>query len=107
MLKKFKMVINKRFVLPFTVILSILFLGWGSVGHSIISLNTKLTLLPAVSFFNGWPEFLSLHASDADNSRNYDFIISNPPFYKKNEEVYDEGGEAGVRSASMIRRQEV
>ena len=72
MLKKFKMVINKRFVLPFTVILSILFLGWGSVGHSIISLNTKLTLLPAVSFFNGWPEFLSLHASDADNSRNYD-----------------------------------
>jgi hypothetical protein len=47
-------------------------MGWGWVGHSIISYNTILSALPEMEFFEFWADSLSAHASDADDRRGID-----------------------------------
>lgn len=53
-------------------LLSVLFIGWGQVGHNKISYNTKLSITNQLSFFPAWADSLSLHASDADNRKSKD-----------------------------------
>jgi Secretion system C-terminal sorting domain len=58
--------------LPIIFILAFLFIGWGYVGHSIISYNTILSALPKMEFFNTWADSLAAHASDADERKSWD-----------------------------------
>ena len=69
MLKTFnknKTRLKTRIFLPIIFIIAFLFLGWGYVGHSIISYNTILSALPEMEFFDTWADSLAEHASDAD-----------------------------------------
>ena len=75
-IEKSGMKINSRlknnFVLAIILICSIFFIGWGWIGHSIINFNTVLSASPEMYFFEDWPEFLSAHASDADQRKQND-----------------------------------
>ena len=64
--------LRTRIFLPIIFILAFLFIGWGYVGHSIISYNTILSALPEMEFFNTWADSLAAHASDADDRRSWD-----------------------------------
>lgn len=55
-----------------SIILIILFAGWGAVGHKIISQNIYKSFPSAMHFPNTWSTYLSLHASDPDNRKNSD-----------------------------------
>jgi Secretion system C-terminal sorting domain len=75
MLKAFnknKMRLKTRIFLPIILIIAFLFLGWGYVGHSIISYNTILSALPQMEFFDTWADSLAAHASDADERKSWD-----------------------------------
>ena len=61
-----------KFSLLFILICSLFFIGWGWVGHSIINLNTILSALPEMEFFEYWADSLSVHASDADYRKSID-----------------------------------
>ena len=67
--KKF---LQKKVVLPFILLFSFFFLGWGHLGHHIISYNTILSALPEMSFFEYWADSLAAHASDADIRKSFD-----------------------------------
>jgi hypothetical protein len=60
--------------LSFVIIsfISILFIGWGSVGHRIISGRTILTVTPQMTFWGTWSDSLAAHASDADDRKSTD-----------------------------------
>ncbi len=59
--------------LPLILIaLALLSLGWGSVGHRIISGNIVLSWPSALDFLTNWPALLADHASDADIRKNQD-----------------------------------
>ncbi len=66
----------KRFLrtgtLTVIIISSMLFLGWGYVGHHIISYNTIMSAFPEMEFFNTWADSLAAHASDADARKSSD-----------------------------------
>jgi hypothetical protein len=64
--------LKTRIFLPIIFILAFLFIGWGYVGHSIISYNTILSALPEMEFFNTWADSLAAHASDADERKSWD-----------------------------------
>jgi hypothetical protein len=64
--------LKTRIFLLIIFILAFLFIGWGYVGHSIISYNTILSALPEMEFFNTWADSLAAHASDADDRRSWD-----------------------------------
>ncbi len=51
---------------------SLLFLGWGQLGHHIINYNTIMSALPQMEFFNTWADSLAAHASDADARKSWD-----------------------------------
>lgn len=51
---------------------SLFFLGWGYVGHHIISYNTILSALPEMEFFDTWADSLAAHASDPDARKSWD-----------------------------------
>lgn len=53
-------------------ILSILFLGWGSVGHRIINGRTILSVTSQMSFWGAWSDSLAAHGSDADIRKSTD-----------------------------------
>ncbi len=50
----------------------LLFGGWGSVGHNIISRNIYPCLPRSMNFPSTWSTFLQQHASDPDNRKNSD-----------------------------------
>lgn len=60
------------FLLSLITIISILFIGWGQVGHHIINYNTILSALPTMEFFDTWADSLAAHASDADERKGWD-----------------------------------
>ena len=64
--------LQKKVVLPFILLFSFFFLGWGHLGHQIISYNTILSALPEMSFFEYWADSLAAHASDADIRKYFD-----------------------------------
>ncbi|QQS36611.1 MAG: T9SS type A sorting domain-containing protein [Ignavibacteriales bacterium] len=51
---------------------SILFLGWGSVGHRIINQRTILSVTPQMTFWESWSDSLAAHGSDADYRKSTD-----------------------------------
>ncbi len=63
---------KKKIFLPFLLFSSLFFLGWGHVGHQMISYNTILSALPEMSFFEYWADSLAVHASDADYRKSVD-----------------------------------
>ncbi len=69
---KYKTPLKTRIFLPIIFILAFLFIGWGYVGHSIISYNTILSALPEMEFFDTWADSLAAHASDADERKSWD-----------------------------------
>jgi Secretion system C-terminal sorting domain len=64
--------VNRKFLLPLIMLFSVFFLGWGHVGHHIISYNTILSALPEMNFFEYWADSLAEHASDADYRKSVD-----------------------------------
>jgi hypothetical protein len=54
------------------LLVSILFVGWGSVGHRIINRNSTLSFPSNLNFLLYWADSLSAHASDADNRKGSD-----------------------------------
>jgi hypothetical protein len=54
------------------IIISILFFGWGSVGHRIMNRNATLSFPPQLSFLSFWSDSLAANASNADNRRSWD-----------------------------------
>jgi len=63
---------NRRAITAVVVLISILFLGWGSVGHRIINKNISLSLHPQMSFLSFWSDSLAVHGSDADTRKSWD-----------------------------------
>ncbi len=63
---------KRKIFVPVIVLLSFIFLGWGHVGHYIISYNTILSALPEMNFFEYWADSLAAHASDADIRKSVD-----------------------------------
>ena len=53
-------------------IFSILFIGWGNVGHRIINTKTILSVTPEMSFWGSWSDSLAAHGSDADSRKSID-----------------------------------
>ncbi len=51
---------------------SILFCGWGTVGHKIINTKTVVSFPSQMSDFVSWSTYLADHASDADKRKNSD-----------------------------------
>jgi len=66
------MKIISKLLLVLIPICSILFLGWGYVGHRIINKQTILSVTPAMSFWGAWSDSLAAHGSDADNRKSID-----------------------------------
>ena len=66
------MKIKSKLALIVIPICSILFIGWGNVGHRIINKQTILSVTPEMSFWGSWSDLLAAHGSDADNRKNID-----------------------------------
>jgi len=65
--------INKnKFSVFVILLLSIIFIGWGWIGHRIINKNAVLFFPPQMAPFLDWADFLEEHASDADNRKRFD-----------------------------------
>ena len=63
----------KNRVIPGIIIFtSLLFIGWGYIGHKIINYNTILSAFPQMEFFETWADSLEAHASDADERKSWD-----------------------------------
>lgn len=56
----------------FILLLSLLFTGWGSVGHRIINQRTSLSVTPQMTFWGAWSDSLAAHGSDADYRKSTD-----------------------------------
>ena len=54
------------------VCVSILLISWGSSGHYKISNNSSLSFFQEMIQFISWPQYLSDHASDADDRKDID-----------------------------------
>ncbi|MCX6169635.1 MAG: T9SS type A sorting domain-containing protein [Ignavibacteriales bacterium] len=54
------------------VIVSLLFVGWGAVGHKIINIKTVISFPAQMNQFFSWSSILAQHASDADNRKDND-----------------------------------
>ncbi|HEX7358807.1 MAG TPA: T9SS type A sorting domain-containing protein [Ignavibacteriaceae bacterium] len=61
-----------KLLLVIAPICSILFIGWGNVGHRIINTKTILSVTPALSFWGSWSDSLAAHGSDADYRKSSD-----------------------------------
>ncbi len=66
------MKIKSKLLLVLIPICSIIFLGWGNVGHRIINSKTILSVTPEMSFWGSWSDSLAAHGSDADNRKSID-----------------------------------
>ncbi len=63
----------KKSIIKFVFLsVTLMFLGWGSVGHRIINKNTTLSFPSELSFLMFWGDSLSAHGSDADNRKGSD-----------------------------------
>ena len=69
---KIKRFLKNKILLFLIPIIILSFLGWGSIGHSIINYNTILTALPEMNFFEYWADSLAAHGSDADDRKSID-----------------------------------
>ena len=56
----------------FVVLFSLLFIGWGWVGHHIIGRNAVLSFPPEMAPFFYWADSLAEHGSDADYRKDDD-----------------------------------
>ena len=63
---------KSKLLLVIVPICSILFLGWGNVGHRIINTKTILSVTPEMSFWGSWSDSLAAHGSDADYRKSSD-----------------------------------
>ncbi len=66
------MKIKTKYSTAIILLLSIIFVGWGSTAHKIINQNTTLSFPPQMSEFLNWSSILAQHASDADNRKSSD-----------------------------------
>jgi hypothetical protein len=66
------MKIKSKLLIAAITICSILFLGWGNVGHRIINTKTILSVTPEMSFWGSWSDSLAAHGSDADSRKSSD-----------------------------------
>jgi len=66
------MKIKSKLLLVIVPICSILFIGWGNVGHRVINTRTILSVTPEMSFWGNWSDSLAAHGSDADNRKSAD-----------------------------------
>jgi Secretion system C-terminal sorting domain len=66
------MKIKSRLLFAAITICSMLFIGWGNVGHRIINTKTILSVTPAMSFWGSWSDSLTAHGSDADYRKSSD-----------------------------------
>ena len=63
----------KRALTVLTVlILSVIFIGWGLVGHRTVGSSTALFMNEEMAQFSEWPALLSSHGSDADYRKSSD-----------------------------------
>ena len=69
---KLKRSLRAGTILSIITISSLLFPGWGNVGHRIINYNTIMSALPEMEFFDTWADSLAAHGSDADARKSWD-----------------------------------
>lgn len=62
----------KRSIYILILLISLLFLGWGSTGHRIINKRIYLSFPSAMSPFLWFPDSMAVHGSDADYRKNQD-----------------------------------
>lgn len=62
----------KRSLYIVILLVSLLFLGWGSVGHRIINKRTNLSFPSVMNLFQWFPDSMAVHGSDADIRKNND-----------------------------------
>jgi len=62
----------KRKISLVIIFTSIIWIGWGSVGHKMINKNFSLSIPQSMSFLSSWADSLSIHGSDADNRKGAD-----------------------------------
>jgi hypothetical protein len=63
---------SKITIIAISLILPLLFGGWGSVGHKIINTNITTCFPSTMSYFTSWSSSLASHASDADSRKSKD-----------------------------------
>jgi hypothetical protein len=63
---------RKTLLISGLIVLSLLIISWGSLGHKGITGYSFLSLNSEMLQFNDWKSYLMDHASDADNRRNSD-----------------------------------
>jgi hypothetical protein len=63
---------SKSILIACSLILPVLFGGWGSVGHKIINTNITSCFPSTMSYFTSWSSSLASHASDADSRKSKD-----------------------------------
>lgn len=62
----------KKSLYIFTVLVSLLFIGWGAVGHRIINKKFGLSFPTVMNPLAWYIDSMTVHASDADNRKNQD-----------------------------------
>ncbi|MBU0475941.1 MAG: T9SS type A sorting domain-containing protein [Bacteroidetes bacterium] len=62
----------KKYIKILLVFSSLIFVGWGNVGHSKISSNATKFFHPDMNEFLYWKDYLTAHASDADYRKGDD-----------------------------------
>jgi len=62
----------KKLILPYLVLISFLFLGWGRDGHIIINGKASLSFPFQMNYFLTWSDSLAAHGSDADYRKSSD-----------------------------------
>ncbi len=62
----------KKFIKILILFSSLLFIGWGNVGHYKISSNVTKFFHPDMNEFLNWSDYLASHASDADYRKGDD-----------------------------------
>ena len=67
-----RIVVKNKYTTPLLVIVSLLFVGWGSVGHKIINTKTVISFPAQMNQFVAWSSILAQHASDADYRKGDD-----------------------------------
>ena len=67
-----RIVVKNKYTTFLLVIVSLLFVGWGEVGHKIINTKTVVSFPAQMNQFVSWSSILVQHASDADYRRSGD-----------------------------------
>jgi len=62
----------KKSLYIITIFASLLFIGWGAVGHRMINRKFGLSFPPAMSPLSWFVDSMTVHASDADYNKNND-----------------------------------